>query len=88
MVLAGPNMATLTIRNVKPAIVKSLKARARRKGRSMSQEVRELLEEHIPPVVDKAERLKVLEEIRRSWASQSRPTTPEEIESWIQYGRE
>jgi len=81
-------MATLTIRNVKPAIVKSLKARARRKGRSMSQEVRELLEEHIPPVVDKAERLKVLEEIRRSWASQSRPTTPEEIESWIQYGRE
>ena len=37
--------ATLTIRNVPMRVVKSLKTLARRRGRSMEQEVREMLEE-------------------------------------------
>jgi plasmid stability protein len=40
-------MATLTIRNVRPAVVKSLKALARRSQRSMEQQVRELLEDYV-----------------------------------------
>ena len=75
-------MATLTIRNVRPAIVKSLKSQAKRNGRSMEQEVRELLEQRF------ADRLAVLEEIKRMVASQSRRPTHEEIDSWIEYGRE
>jgi hypothetical protein len=48
----------------------------------MEQEVRELLEERY------ADRSAVLDEIRRMVASQSRRPTPEEIERWIEYGRE
>jgi len=37
-------MATLTIRNVRPGVVKSL---AKKTRRSMEQQVRELLEEYV-----------------------------------------
>ena len=40
-------MATLTIRNVPPSVVKSLKALARRSRRSMEEEVRELLASYV-----------------------------------------
>ena len=75
-------MATLTIRNVQPKVVKSLKSLARRNRRSMEQEVRELLEEHV------AERRSVLEQIERAWATQSRRPPAKEIESWIGAGRQ
>ena len=72
-------MATLTIRNVRPGVVKSL---ARRKGRSMEQEVRELLEGYV------AERRSILEQIERAWATQTRRPTAKQIESWIGAGRQ
>ena len=75
-------MATLTIRNVKPSVVKVLKARARSNGHSMEQEVRELLEERY---VDRRE---VLERIKRLVSEQTRRPTAEEIERWIETGRE
>jgi plasmid stability protein len=74
-------VATLTIRNVRPAVVQSLKAIARRSRRSMEQEVRELLEDYV------AERRSILDQIETGWAAQSRRPTPEEVESWIGIGR-
>lgn len=74
-------MASLTIRNVSPKVVKSLKALARRNRRSMEQEVRTLLEQHVG-------RLAVLDEIEKSWARQTRPTTADEVEAWIKAGRD
>ena len=74
-------MPTLTIRNVPARIVRSLKAVARRRRRSMEQEVRDLLEAHV------AERRSVLEQIEAGWARQSRRPTAAEIDSWISAGR-
>ncbi len=75
-------MATLTIRNVRPGVVKSLKSLARRKRRSMEQEVRDLLEAYV------AERRSILEQIERAWATQARRPTAKQIESWIGAGRQ
>ncbi len=74
-------MATLTIRNVPTKIVKSLKSLARRNRRSMEQEVRGVLEQHV------GDRLALLEEIEQSWARQTRRPKASEVESWIQAGR-
>ncbi len=74
-------MPTLTIRNVSPKVVRSLKAIARRRRRSMEQEVRELLEAHA------AERRSVLEQIEAGWARQSRRPTASEVDAWIGVGR-
>lgn len=74
-------MATLTIRNLSPETVSSLKELARRNRRSMEQEVREILELHA------GDRLSALAQIERLWASQTRKTSPEEIECWIREGR-
>jgi plasmid stability protein len=75
-------MPTLTIRNVPARVVRSLKALARRRRRSMEQEVRELLEGHV------AERRSVLEQIEAAWAHQSRRPTAAEVDAWIGAGRE
>jgi plasmid stability protein len=75
------DMATLTIRNVPARVVRGLKALARRRNRSMEQEVRELLEEHV------IERSAVLKEIEASWEQQSRRPSAREIDSWINAGR-
>ena len=75
-------MATLTIRNVPPRLVKTLKELARVRRRSMEQEVRELLEESV------GERLSVLEQIEGSWRKQKRRPSPAEIERWMAIGRE
>ena len=74
-------MPTLTIRNVSTKVVKSLKALARRRRRSMEQEVRELLEAHV------AERRSVLAQMEAGWAGQSRRPTPAEVDAWIGAGR-
>ena len=75
-------MATLTIRNVRPGVVKRLKSMAREKRHSMEQEVRELLEAHA------VDRRAVIEEAQRLRERQTRPPTAEEIEGWIEVGRE
>lgn len=74
--------ATLTIRNVPTRVVRGLKSLARRRGRSMEQEVRDLLEEHV------AERSSVLRQIEASWDRQSRRPSAAEIDCWIAAGRE
>ena len=74
-------MPTLTIRNVPARVVKSLKALARRRRRSMEHEVRELLEAHV------AERRSVLEQMETGWARQTRRPTAAEINTWIGAGR-
>jgi plasmid stability protein len=75
------DMPTLTIRNVPARVVRSLKALARRRRRSMEQEVRELLEAHV------AERRSVLEQIEAGWNRQQRRPTAREVDSWIGAGR-
>jgi plasmid stability protein len=75
-------MATLTVRNVSTKVVKSLKTLARRNRRSMEQEVRALLEQHV------GDRSALLDEVERSWARQSRRPKAGEVEAWIGAGRE
>ena len=74
-------MATLTIRNVPAKVVKSLKTLARRNRRSMEQEVRTVLEQHV------GDRLALLDEIEQSWARQTRRPKAPEVNAWIQVGR-
>jgi len=74
-------MATLTIRNVPDKVTKSLKTLARRNHRSMEQEVRELINEHV------GERLSVLDQIEAAWVKQTRRPTAAEVEGWIATGR-
>ena len=74
-------MPTLTIRNVPAGTVDTLKALARRRGRSMEQEVRDLLDAHT------ADRQSVLAQIEESWAAQTRRPTAEEIDCWMEIGR-
>lgn len=76
------NMATLTIRNVPDKVAKSLKTLARKNHRSMEQEVRELINEHV------GERLSVLDQIEAAWVKQTRRPTAAEVEGWIATGRE
>lgn len=75
-------MATLTVRNVPTKIVKSLKTLARRNRRSMEQEVRAVLEQHV------GDRLALLTAIEQSWTRQTRRPKPREIEAWIGIGRQ
>jgi plasmid stability protein len=75
-------MATLTIRNVPDKVTKSLKTLARKNHRSMEQEVRELISEHV------GERLSVLDQIEAAWVKQTRRPTAAEVEGWISTGRE
>jgi plasmid stability protein len=74
-------MPTLTIRNMPPRVVQSLKSLAHQHGRSMEQEVRELIEEHV------AERVAVLEQIEASWGNQRRRPTAAEVDAWLEAGR-
>jgi len=74
-------MPTITVRNVPPKVVQSLKALARRHNRSMEQEVRELLEGYV------AERRAVLDQIEAGWSRQTRRPTASEIDGWMGVGR-
>jgi plasmid stability protein len=76
------HVATLTIRNVPQRVVRRLKAIAKRRNVSMEQAVRELLEERA------GGRTVVLEEIERSWERQAGRPKVEEIDSWIEVGRQ
>jgi plasmid stability protein len=74
-------MATITVRNVSPKVMRSLKALARRHNRSMEQEVRELLEGYV------AERHAVLGQIEGAWTRQTRRPTAAEVDGWMAVGR-
>lgn len=74
-------MPTITVRNVPARVVQSLKALARRRNRSMEQEVRELLEGYV------AERRAVLDQIEAGWQAQARRPTAAEIDTWMAVGR-
>lgn len=74
-------MPTITVRNVPPKTVQSLKALARRHKRSMEQEVRELIEGYV------AERAAVLDQIAAGWTRQARRPTAAEIDGWMGLGR-
>ena len=75
-------MATLTVRTVPTKVVKSLKGLARRNRRSMEQEVRAVLEQHV------GDRLALLDEIEQSWRRQTRRPKTREVETWMGAGRE
>ena len=75
-------MPTITVRNVPPKVVQSLKALAKRHNRSMEQEVRAVLEQHV------GDRLALLDEIEQSWRRQARRPKPGEVDAWIGVGRE
>ena len=74
-------MPTLTVRNVPPKVVRSLKALAKRHNRSMEQEVRDLLEGYV------TERRAVLDQIQAAWAKQARRPTAAEVDAWMAVGR-
>ena len=74
-------MPTITVRNVPPKVVQSLKALAKRHNRSMEQEVRELLEGYV------AERQAVLDQIEAGWQAQTRRPTASEVDAWMAVGR-
>jgi hypothetical protein len=74
-------MATLTIRNLPPDLVRSLKELAQLHHRSMEQEVRELIELHV------GDRLSAISQIESSWGSPAHSPSPDEIEAWIKMGR-
>jgi plasmid stability protein len=74
-------MPTITVRNVPPKVVQSLKALARRHNRSMEQEVRDLIEGYV------AERRAVLDQIEAGWSKQTRRPTATEIDAWMGMGR-
>jgi plasmid stability protein len=76
-----PTVPTITVRNVSPKVVQSLKALARRHNRSMEQEVRELLEGYV------VERRAVLDQIEAAWKRQARRPTAEEVDAWLAVGR-
>jgi plasmid stability protein len=74
-------MPTLTIRNVPPRVVQSLKSLAHQHGRSMEQEVREVIEDHV------TEREAVLAQIEASWGDERRRPTAAEVNRWLDTGR-
>jgi len=74
-------MATLTIRNVAPKVVRALKAQAERNRRSMEQEVRNIIEGQV------ADRTSAIDQITRSWSAQKRAPSAVEVEAWIREGR-
>ena len=72
-------MGTLTIRNVPQAVILRLKESAEREGRSMEEEVRELLCERYPTRQD------LLERIRGRWSKTPAPSASQ-VDAWIDRG--
>jgi plasmid stability protein len=73
-------MATLTIRRLPETVVARIKDLAARRGHSMEEEVRALLEQRY------AQRATVLTRIQRRWADLP-PVTGEQLDDWIEEGR-
>ena len=73
-------MATLTVRDVPPAVIRALKRIAKRNRRSMQQEILNLL---ISVTIDCESACRQVEEV---WGRQNRPTT-KEVDQWIRESR-
>ena len=71
-------MATITVRNLPARVVDSLKARAKLNGKSMEQQVREILEAN---AMDRQEIFRYIE--KELWPKIENPPTKEEIDEWI-----
>jgi plasmid stability protein len=74
-------MATITVRNVPEEIMAALRELASRNGRSMEQQVRDLLAE---VVVDRQAACDLIE---AAWGRQERATRAEEVAAWIARSR-
>jgi plasmid stability protein len=74
-------MATLTVRDVPPAVIRALKKIAKRNRRSMQQEVLNLL---ISVTLDRESACRQVEE---AWGGQNRSTTKQEVDQWIRESR-
>lgn len=70
-------MATITVRNLSSETVRALKKLAERNHRSVEQEVRDLIETRV------GDRLSALSQIEKTWASQKRAPTADEVAAWI-----
>jgi plasmid stability protein len=73
-------MAEITIRNLPDDLLDRIKAAAKKKDRSIEQEIRELLMQRYMP------RDELLQRIRRRWENIDTPTAAE-IKKWTQTGR-
>ncbi|MBI2570156.1 MAG: hypothetical protein HYV63_24400 [Candidatus Schekmanbacteria bacterium] len=73
-------MATLTIRNLPDDLVERLKDAAARRGHSMEQEIRLLLQTRY------MERSEILDQIRAHWDDATAPS-PDEVQRWRNTGR-
>ncbi|HYO12370.1 MAG TPA: hypothetical protein VE685_04140 [Thermoanaerobaculia bacterium] len=76
-------MATVTIRDVPDDVIQRLKSDAERRGRSLEEELRSLIESQYRTREEKKE---ALARIRERWKDLPE-TTPEEVKAWIKQGR-
>jgi hypothetical protein len=74
-------MATLTIRDLPDEVVMQIKSTAKYQGHSMEQEIRELLKKRYASKID------ILKRIQERWDNVP-PTTTNEIDTWLQTGRD
>lgn len=74
-------MTTLTIRNLPDDLIERLKEAAAHNGRSMEQEVRDLLARRY------ASRDAVVQRMRHRWPVLPAPTA-QQVEQWIDHGRQ
>ena len=70
-------MATLTIRNLPSDVVERLKQHARQNGRSMEQEVRDILSHRF------ASRNEILDLIEASWETLPSKPSAAKVDEWI-----
>jgi len=73
-------MATITIRGVPGELVQRIKDDAQRKGRSMEQELREMLAARYRGRAD------AVREIRARW-ERLPPSSADDVDGWVEKGR-
>ncbi|TMB31628.1 MAG: hypothetical protein E6J62_01410 [Deltaproteobacteria bacterium] len=61
-------MATLYVKDVPDSVYRALKERAKKSGRSLSAEVRQILQETVPPKRSRAEVVASIERLQRKIA--------------------
>jgi plasmid stability protein len=75
------SMPSVTIRQIEARVLDTIRATARRRGRSMEAELRSILEEAA------MDREAVLADLEQLVSQQSRPTTAGEVDSWLEATR-
>lgn len=74
-------MAVITVRKVPRGVIRAAKSLAKANGRSMEQEIREILQSTT------MDRKSACDQIEQAWKRQSRPTHQREVDSWIRKSR-